>query len=92
MPFRDQLVHMEVGDSSQAVEIPMGWMIFKLVGVKPGAVPPMADVEMEIRKVIFQRKFNSYLDEHLELLRDHSEILKFDERIEAYLLSGVEGS
>jgi parvulin-like peptidyl-prolyl isomerase len=91
-PFRDQLVHMEVGDSSQAVEIPMGWMIFKLVGVKPGAVPPMADVEMEIRKVIFQRKFNSYLDEHLELLRDHSEILKFDERIEAYLLSGVEGS
>jgi len=91
-PFRDQLVNMEPGDSSQAVEIPMGWMIFKLVGVRPGAIPPMDAVEMEIRKVIYQRKFNTYLDEHLELLRDHSEILTFDERIEAYILSGEEGS
>jgi parvulin-like peptidyl-prolyl isomerase len=91
-PFRDQLVNMEPGDSSQAVEIPMGWMIFKLVGVRPGAIPPMDAVEMEIRKVIYQRKFNTYLDEHLDLLREHSEILTFDERIEAYILSGEEGS
>lgn len=90
-PFRDQMVNMEPGDSSQAVEIPMGWMIFKLVGERPGAVPPMDAVEMEIRKVIYQRKFNTYLDEHLELLREHSEILTFDESIKDYILSEGEG-
>jgi parvulin-like peptidyl-prolyl isomerase len=90
--FRDQLVNMEVGDSSQAVEMPMGWMIFKLVGEKPGAIPPLDAVEMEIRKVIYQRKFNTYLDEHLELLRANSEILIFEDRVKAYILSGEEGS
>jgi parvulin-like peptidyl-prolyl isomerase len=35
-PFRDQLVNMKVGESSQAVQMTMGWMVFKLVDVKPG--------------------------------------------------------
>jgi len=86
-PFRDQLVNMEVGDSSQAVQMPMGWMVFKLTGVQPGALPPMEEVEMEIRKVIYQRKFNTMLDEHLDLLRENSEIQRFDDRIEAYILA-----
>ena len=72
--------------------MPMGWMIFKLVGEKPGAIPPLDAVEMEIRKVIYQRKFNTYLDEHLELLRANSEILIFEDRVKAYILSGEEGS
>lgn len=91
-PFRDQLVNMEVGDSSQAVQMTMGWMVFKLTDVKPGTVAPMESVEMEIRKVIYQRKFNEYLDEHLALLKEHSEIVRFDAAIEAYILSGEEGS
>jgi parvulin-like peptidyl-prolyl isomerase len=89
-PFRDQLVNMEVGESSQAVEMPMGWMVFKLSGLQPGALPPMEEVEMEIRKVIYQRKFNTLLDEHLGLLRDNSDIQKFDDRIAAYILSSEE--
>jgi hypothetical protein len=47
---------------------------------------------MEIRKVIYQRKFNEYLDEHLKLLTENSEIVRFDGAIEAYILSGEEGS
>ncbi len=90
-PFRDQLANMEPGDSSQAVEMPMGWMVFKLAGVQPGTLPPMETVEMEIRKVIYQRKFNALLDEHLELLREHSDIRRFEEKIEAYILSGEAG-
>ncbi len=90
-PFRDQLANMEPGDSSQAVEMPMGWMVFKLVGSQPGTLPPMAAVEMEIRKVIYQRKFNTLLDEHLDLLKEHSDIRKFDKKIEAYILSGEAG-
>ncbi len=90
-PFRDQLANMDVGESSQAVEMPMGWMVFKLAGVQPGALPPMEAVEVEIRKVIYQRKFNALLDEHLELLKEHSDIRKFDKKIEAYILSGEAG-
>ena len=88
-PIRHQLAGMEVGDTSQAVEIPLGWMIFKLVGERPGQIPPQGAVEMEIRKAVYQRKFNAYLDEHIELLRDKSEIRIFDERIEAHFPSGV---
>ncbi len=90
-PFRDQLANMKPGDSSQAVEMPMGWMVFKLVSVQPGTIPPMESVEMEIRKVIYQRKFNALLDEHLNLLKEHSDIRKFDKKIEAYILSGEAG-
>ncbi len=90
-PFRDQLANMEVGESSQAVEMPMGWMVFKLAGVQPGTLPAMESVEMEIRKVIYQRKFNALLDEHLELLREHSDIQMYDKKIEAYILSGEAG-
>ncbi len=57
--------------------MPMGWMIFKLVDVQPGQIPPMDLVEMEIRKVIYKMKFKELLDEHLELLKDHSEIQRF---------------
>ena len=51
----------------------------------------MEAVEMEIRKVIYQRKFNTLLDEHLDLLKEHSDIQKFEEKIEAYILSGEAG-
>ena len=90
-PFRDQLANMEPGDSSQAIEMPMGWMVFKLVAIQPGSLPPMESVEMEIRKIIYQRKFNTLLDEHLDLLKEHSDIQKFDQKIEAYILSGEAG-
>ncbi|RKZ14692.1 hypothetical protein DRQ50_08575 [bacterium] len=91
-PFRDELDHMEAGQSSNAVSMPMGWMVFRLDERRQGAVPPLPEVEMEIRRVIFQRKFNAMLDEHVELLTEQSEITRWPERIEAYLQPTGEGS
>ena len=81
---------MKVGESSQPMKMSMGWVIFKLAGKRPGEVPPMEAVEMEIRRVIYQQKFNSYLDEHLGLLKERSEIVEHPDRIEDYILSGGE--
>jgi parvulin-like peptidyl-prolyl isomerase len=90
--YRDQLPDMEVGDSSEPVKMSMGWVIFKLSGRKPGEIPPIETVEIEIRRAVYQEKFMSHLDEHLALLKEHSDIIEHPDRIEAYILSGeVEG-
>jgi len=90
-PFRDALVDMTEGQSSGAIKMSAGWMIFRLVDRREGELAPMDRVEMEIRRVIFQTKFNTYMDEHLDLLKEHSDIREWPERIEAYILSGSEG-
>lgn len=83
-PFRDQLEHMEVGQSSEAVEMPMGWMVFQLADQRPGTPPPLADVEMDIRKAIYQEKFNHRLDELLEKLKFRSTIVRNEDGIKKY--------
>lgn len=90
-PYRDQLEHMKVGQSSEPMEMSMGWVIFKLAGRRPGEVAPIEAVEMNIRRAVYQQKFNEYLDEHLGLLKEQSEIVEYPDRIEAYILSGEEG-
>ena len=35
-PFRDQLTHLEVGQSSDVVDMPMGFMVFHLDARRPG--------------------------------------------------------
>lgn len=91
-PFRDELDHMEPGQSSNAVSMPMGWMVFRLDMRRPGTLPSLPEVEMEIRRVIYQRTFNRLLDEHVELLTQRSEITRWPERIEAYLQPAGEGN
>jgi len=82
--FRDQLVHMKVGESSDAVQMPMGWMVFQLADRRPGTPPPLEEVEMDIRKAIYQEKFNRRLDELLAKLKAGSHIIRYEDRIEAY--------
>ncbi len=83
-PFRDQLEHMSIGQSSEAVEMPMGWMVFQLADRRPGTPPPLPEVEMDIRKVIYQQKFNKLLDEQLDKLKSQATIIRFDDGIAAY--------
>jgi parvulin-like peptidyl-prolyl isomerase len=90
-PFRKELDHMKPGDSSGVVDMPMGFMVFKLDARRPGAVAPLEAVEMDIRRVMFARKFQELLDAQLALLRENSEIQRWPERIEAYLQPAGEG-
>ncbi len=82
--FRDQLSHMKVGQSSEAVSMPMGWMVFQLADQRPGTPPPLEEVEMDIRKAIYQEKFNVGMNEVLGKLKEHSRITRFEDRIDAY--------
>ncbi len=83
--FRDAMADMETGDSSPVIKMPMGYMVFRLDARRPGAVPPLDAVEMEIRRTLFKRNFDRLLKEHLALLTERSEITWWPERLAAYL-------
>jgi len=91
-PFRDQLEHMNVGQSSEAVRMPMGWMVFQLAEERPGTPAPMEEVEMDIRKVMYQKKFNARLDELLDTLGSSARIVRHEDRIRAYFNPDAEGT
>jgi len=91
-PFRDGLAEMEVGDSSAAIEMPMGFMVFRLDARRPGTVPPIEAVEMDIRRALLKLNFDRILAEHLAVLKERSEIQRWPDRIEAYLNPAEEGS
>ena len=82
---------MEPGQSSSALPIKMGWLIFQLKGRRQGQPLPLDDVEMQIRQVLFQEKFNDLLDERLALLRERSQIVRWSDRINAYFTPEQEG-
>jgi parvulin-like peptidyl-prolyl isomerase len=74
-----------VGGSTEAFPVADGWVIFRVIERKQGEIMPPEDVEAEIRKVMFQKKFNENIDRLLTLLRDNSEIVYFEDRIANYL-------
>ncbi len=86
--IQDELKKMDTGQSSQPVETRGGWLIFKLLGRRKGAVKPLGEVEMQIREIMFHRKFTELLDEHLALLKERSEIRMNQEAIDEYFGQG----
>lgn len=90
-PFRDALATMQVGDSSEVIKMPMGYMIFRLDARRPGRIPPLEEVEIDIRRALFKREFDRRLAEHLKILREGSSITWYRERLDAYLAPVGEG-
>jgi hypothetical protein len=86
--IQEQLAGMQVGDTSRAILIPSGWMVFKLEARQAGRVKTLEEVEMQIRQVMFQRKFNEQMDRDLALLKERSEIVRYQDRIDRYFGSG----
>lgn len=74
-----------VGGTTEAFPVADGWVVFRIIDRKQGDIMPPEDVESEIRKVMFQKKFNESMDRLLTLLKDNSEIVYFDDRIADYL-------
>lgn len=61
-----------------------GWVIFKVKERRQGKIKPQADVEMQIRDVIFQNKFDALLDKTLTILKKNSHIVYFNDAIDRY--------
>jgi parvulin-like peptidyl-prolyl isomerase len=86
--IRGQLSAMEVGSSSEPVDVGHGWMVFKLLGREGGTPKSMEEVEPEIRQVMFRRKFKEDVDELLELLEQRSRIVLNEDAIATYFNPG----
>lgn len=79
------LAKLTPGQSSNAYPTSEGWVIFKVLDRKQGRLKTLEEVDINIREVMFQRKFSTLLDETLAQLKASSEIVMFDEAIEKYL-------
>ncbi|HUV29889.1 MAG TPA: peptidyl-prolyl cis-trans isomerase [Acidobacteriota bacterium] len=83
-PVRQELEQLQVGQTSRAFRTAEGWMIFRVRDMRQGRVKSMPEVEMSIREVMFQRKFDELLDNTLGILKTNSVIEYNQEAIDAY--------
>jgi parvulin-like peptidyl-prolyl isomerase len=82
--MRDEILRLQVGQSSGAFEVAGGWLVFKLKNRRPGEVKTEAEVDPQLREIFFQKKFNELLDEHLALLKERSDIVLHEAAIDEY--------
>jgi len=80
----DNIRRLDIVESSRAFQVAEGWIIFNLRGHRRGEPKPMADVEMKIREVMFQKKFDEKLDEILAALKENSVIIYNNSAIKQY--------
>ena len=66
-----------------------GWLILRLKARKPGGTLTPDEAEPEIRRVMFQRKFDAELDHVLSILRENSQIEYREDAISEYFGDGL---
>ena len=86
--IRSEMQQLQIGQSSRAYPTGSGWMVFHIKGKRPGRIKEMDEVEMKIREVMFQKKFNELLDKALTLIKAGSTIEYNDPAIEKYFGEG----
>ena len=62
------------GDVSDVFETPFGLHIVKLEGARPSAVPPLGEVETQIRQTLRRLKWGKHVAPHLAQLRGRADI------------------
>ncbi|MDD4052769.1 MAG: peptidyl-prolyl cis-trans isomerase [candidate division Zixibacteria bacterium] len=82
--IKNDLERLEIGRSTRPYNTSDGWIIFHVADRRPGPVRPMANVEMKIREVMFQRKFNEEMDRVLAILKKGSLIVPNEAEIDRY--------
>ncbi len=87
--IRGELEKLDVGGISKALQTPTGWLVFKVDGRRKGRLQSLEEVDIKIRQVMFQKKFNEHLDAHLNLLKERSEIVLDQDKIDAYFGPGT---
>jgi peptidyl-prolyl cis-trans isomerase C len=78
------LDEIDVGKYTRPFELADGWVIFQLKVRRPGEVKTIEEVDGQIRKVMFQRKFDQLLDELIMMLKESSVIEYNQKVIDAY--------
>jgi len=89
--LKEPLSEMDPGDASDVIEMPMGFLIFKLDAIRPGTIAPFEEVDGEIRRVLYEKKFDMTLEAQMQTLRSASEIQWFPEKIDQFLSPGKAG-
>ncbi len=79
-----QMKDLPVGGHSGAYGTTEGWVIFNVEDRRKGRIKTMEEVDMQIRQVMFQRKFKAGLDAVLATLKKNSNVVYFQENIRNY--------
>jgi len=81
---RNVLIRLRAGESSPAFQTTDGWIVLNVKQRWPGEVKSLEESDMQIRELMFHRKFDELLDETMAVLKENSEIQYLDESIERY--------
>lgn len=83
-PIDTDISKLEIGQITKPYLTNEGWMFFRIKGRREGKIKPQADVEMDIKGALFQRKFDSILDNVMNKLKANSNIEYKENSIEKY--------
>ena len=75
---------LTIGQTSKSYPTTEGWMFFRIKGRRPGKLKPLANVETEIREVMFQHKFDEILDKVLNTLKANATVEYNEKAITKY--------
>lgn len=80
----DEIGKIAIGKSTRAFLTTDGWVIFRVKARRQGKVKELAEVEMEIRGIMFQKKFDAALDKTMTTIKGNAVIEYKDKAIARY--------
>ena len=83
--IRTELASLKPGGHCGPFQIDNGWLFVSVKDRRSGRLKTLGEVDMNIRQVMFQLKFNELVETHLQLLKDNSQIIYFEDKIEDLL-------
>ncbi|RME26607.1 MAG: hypothetical protein D6800_06180 [Candidatus Zixiibacteriota bacterium] len=89
--IRQEIEHLNIGQTTAPHLTTEGWLILRLKARRPGTPQPLQDVEMQIRQVMFNKKFTEALDKTLAILKKNSQIEYRQQAIDAYFGTAKQG-
>ncbi|MDM7916868.1 MAG: peptidyl-prolyl cis-trans isomerase, partial [Candidatus Eisenbacteria bacterium] len=87
-PMAEQLKTISIGGIGGPFAVETGWLLVKMKDRRPGPLRTIEEADGEIRRVMFQQKFNEILDRQLEALKAASRIVRDEKAIDEYFGSG----
>ncbi len=82
--IKDEIDKMKIGDYGHPYQTVSGWLIFQMRGRRLGRQKTIDEVDMQIRQIMFQNKFNDLLDANLSTLKANSTIVYRDKNVDRY--------
>ena len=82
--IKEGIEKMRIGEFGEPYQTTTGWIIFQMRGRRPGRLKTIDEVDMPIRQVMFQKKFNELMDANLNTLKEHSNIVYMDKNVDKY--------